>query len=369
MKQSFKMKKNFQCSHHHHFLLFFAKNALHGDGFYASSVGCPDVACLDLLACQAKSSHAQRQQRRKQSGRVPSRFLGVRWRFVAKTQCSLTKGGAAIAVLHFCRPPRGCDIARPSRLDALSTPSPPSFQRHQLPQRLARRVPPRATVLLRHVLRRPHPGRAGGRPDGRAHARAHGKGDAAAHAAADAVRRSAGRSAQLLRGVRRGRRGALRPRPALSLGDQVRPRPLVRPPRASSRARSAVALTPPTRPPRSNECPEGLFCYVNVKGCDLHEMPSGRPTVSPRPTGVPTAAPTTRSPTFTYDPTPSPLDPGESAVPRGARACASRLLSLVLTRAVLVAARQMTYGPCSSAGQAGEVNAHVVPACQRVACS
>mmetsp|Transcript_39282 Transcript_39282/g.84714 ORF Transcript_39282/g.84714 Transcript_39282/m.84714 type:complete len:1054 (+) Transcript_39282:120-3281(+) len=58
----------------------------------------------------------------------------------------------------------------------------------------------------------------------------------------------------------------------------------------------------------NNDCPPGMSCWVDVQGCNIYELPSMRPTISFKPTPPPTPYPTTRDPSWTYEPTNSPLD-------------------------------------------------------------
>lgn len=58
----------------------------------------------------------------------------------------------------------------------------------------------------------------------------------------------------------------------------------------------------------NQECPEDMYCFVNVDSCNVNDLPTMKPTISPKPTLLPTHVPTTRNPSFTETPTGSPLD-------------------------------------------------------------
>ena len=46
----------------------------------------------------------------------------------------------------------------------------------------------------------------------------------------------------------------------------------------------------------SDECPPGLFCWNDVAGCNIDELPTMNPTISPEPTEKPSPFPTTPQP-------------------------------------------------------------------------
>mmetsp|Transcript_43008 Transcript_43008/g.91461 ORF Transcript_43008/g.91461 Transcript_43008/m.91461 type:complete len:321 (-) Transcript_43008:15-977(-) len=59
----------------------------------------------------------------------------------------------------------------------------------------------------------------------------------------------------------------------------------------------------------NDECPgDDMYCWIDLLGCNIRTLPSATPTISPRPTPYPSIAPTTRDPSFTYEPTNAPLD-------------------------------------------------------------
>jgi len=65
----------------------------------------------------------------------------------------------------------------------------------------------------------------------------------------------------------------------------------------------------------NNECSndvvngeETLYCFTHVTNCNIYEMPTVEPTISPQPTNYPTIIPTTRNPSWTDSPSMSPLD-------------------------------------------------------------
>jgi len=53
---------------------------------------------------------------------------------------------------------------------------------------------------------------------------------------------------------------------------------------------------------------ETLYCFTHVTNCNIYEMPTVEPTISPQPTDYPTIIPTTRNPSWTNSPSMSPLD-------------------------------------------------------------
>ncbi|KAL7552504.1 hypothetical protein ACHAWF_015751 [Thalassiosira exigua] len=63
----------------------------------------------------------------------------------------------------------------------------------------------------------------------------------------------------------------------------------------------------------NDECLEEMYCFVDVKGCDVNELPTVQPTISRQPTPSPSFSPTTASPTITRTPTGAPLDPETSS--------------------------------------------------------
>lgn len=65
----------------------------------------------------------------------------------------------------------------------------------------------------------------------------------------------------------------------------------------------------------SDECPPGLFCWNDVAGCNIDELPTMNPTISPEPTEMPSPSPTTPRPT-PYPTTPDPAwTPEPTAAP------------------------------------------------------
>mmetsp|Transcript_20052 Transcript_20052/g.37757 ORF Transcript_20052/g.37757 Transcript_20052/m.37757 type:complete len:279 (-) Transcript_20052:670-1506(-) len=58
----------------------------------------------------------------------------------------------------------------------------------------------------------------------------------------------------------------------------------------------------------NGDCPPAMSCWVDVQGCNIYELPSMKPTISFEPTPRPTPLPTTRDPSWTYEPTASPLE-------------------------------------------------------------